>query len=393
MAIKVNHDVWDNVGMSGIRVIMEKVRGLKAQGVDICGFTAGEPDFDTPEDIKQETIKALNDNHTHYTSNRGFLGLREAVSRLHEEKSGVKYNPETEVLITTGGAEAINNAFATSIERGSEVIIFSPAFMNYENMVIALGAIPVKICLKKENDFQINMEEVRQAVTDKTTHIIINNPCNPTGAVYSKELLQELCNLALEKDITIISDEIYSELTYDGKEFYSISQFEGMKDQCIIVNGFSKGYAMTGWRLGYVLAPKYVIDVMVKPHQYSTTSGVTFIQEGTAKGMDTPGTKQAMKAMKEEFEARRDLICGLLDGIPKLSYTKPQGAFYIMVDVSKTGYTGKEFADALLEKKNCAVIPAIVLGEECVNFIRLSFAVSRENIEKGMARIKEFVEE
>lgn len=390
--IRIDNEKWDNVQMSGIRLIMEKVRGMKEQGIDVCSFTAGEPDFDTPSDIKEETIKALRNNRTHYCSNRGVLELREAISKVHLDRTGVYYNPESEILITTGGAEAINNAFATSIKAGDEVIIFSPAFMNYDNMVRALGAVPVRLNLKQENRFEIDLNEVKKAITEKTTHIIVNNPCNPTGVVYSEEILKELCALAIQKNITIISDEIYCNIVYEGKKFCSISQFDGMKEHCIIINGFSKGYAMTGWRLGYILAPSYFIDVCVKPHQYATTSGVTFIQEGVAKGMLTERTTEEMHAMKKEFEERSRLICKLLDNIPGLSYVKPEGAFYVMVDVEKTGLNAKSFAEKLLDEKKCAVIPATVLGPECTNLIRLSFATSRENIIKGINLIKEFVE-
>lgn len=392
MAVKINNELWNNIAMSGIRVVMEKVRAMKAEGENVIGLTAGEPDFHTPEDIKKYTIEALNRNLTHYTSNRGAMVLREKISNLYKEKTNIVYDPNTEILITTGGAEAINNAFATSILPNKEVIIFSPAFMNYENMVVALGAKPVFICLKAENEYQIDIEEVKEKITENTTHIVINNPCNPTGAVYQKDTLKKLCKLAIEKDITIISDEMYSDIVYGDAEFHSIASFEGMKDQSIIINGFSKTYAMTGWRLGYVLSSKEVIEAMVKPHQYSTTSGVTFIQEGVALGMDTQDTKRELRCMKKSFENRRNLICSLLDEVPKISYVKPQGAFYIMVNVSQTGLTGKAFSDRLLEKKKCAVIPAVALGKECVDYIRISYATDEDTIIEAVRRIKEFID-
>ena len=258
----------DEVRFSKIRTVMDMVADLRAKGEKVLALSAGEPDFDTPAPIKEAVIKALEENYTHYGSNRGYPALRKLLSEKLEKETGVSYDPETEIIFTTGGAEALNNAFMAVVDPGDEVIVFSPAFITYENLVHMCGAKLVKVPLKKENNYQIDMDDLKAAVTDKTKLLVMNNPNNPTGAVYSKECLEQVCELAKEKNFLILSDEMYSRLVYGDGKFYSIASFPDMKERTIIINGFSKTYAMTGWRVGYVAAPAKLLPSILKVHQY-----------------------------------------------------------------------------------------------------------------------------
>lgn len=379
----------DQVQMSSIRVVMEKVEKLKSQGKSVVSLCAGEPDFNTPEGIKKATIEALNNNQTHYSSNRGYLGLRQKVAQLLKEQTTVDYDSDQEIIMTCGCSEAINNACLAFIEPGDEVIIFTPAFVSYQNTVLLCEGIPVEISLKASNGFQIDIEELKSKITNKTKMMIINNPSNPTGAVYQKETLEKVCQLARENNILIFADEIYNQLDYE-KQYVSIASFENMKDYTIIVNGFSKAYAMTGWRMGYIAASKKHIDHILKVHQYTTTSQMTFAQIGMAKAIDQEDVKKEVQHMIQTFHERRTFIMEHLDQCAMLSYVKPHGAFYIMVDVSKTGLTGQEFADKLLEY-GVAVVPANGFGKNLNNFVRISFASSKENIEEAFVRIKKLL--
>ncbi len=381
----------EDVPVSGIRTIMNKAAALRAEGHDVIPFSAGEPSFNTPEPIARETIKALNAHMTHYPANWGQLSLRKAVAEKVKKDTGVVYDPATEILITCGGAEGLNDCICSVVDPGDEVIIFKPAFINYEALVLECGGKVVDVNLKPENGFEISISDVEAVITEKTKLLILNSPNNPTGVVYSREQLEQLCSLAIRHNFLILSDEMYSSLTYDGAEFYSVASFPGMKERSLIVNGFSKTYAMTGWRLGYVTGPARLMTVLVKHHQYVTTSIATFIQEGAAAAMNLPETMEEVERMHTEFTRRRALMMEGLDRIPKLSYVAPHGAFYIMVDVSATGMTGEEFAEKLLYEKYVAAVPAICLGSHCGNFVRFSFAADEEKIREGLKRMEEFL--
>ncbi|MBO5197770.1 MAG: pyridoxal phosphate-dependent aminotransferase [Lachnospiraceae bacterium] len=377
---------------SPIRTILDKAAALRAEGFRVIPFSAGEPDFNTPEDIKQATIQALNENYTHYGSNRGLPKLRENIAAMAKEEIGIEYRPEDEVYVTSSGAEALNNAILSFVDEGDEVIIFSPAFVSYKNLVKFAGGTVIDIPLKKENHFQIDLDEVSGKITSRTKMIIINNPNNPTGAVYEKKTLARLCKLAVRRNILVLSDEMYSRLTYGGARFHSIASFPEMKERSIIVNGFSKTYAMTGWRLGYILTDARLGKCIIKTHQYSTTCSPTFLQVGLANAMFSEKTKQETECMIAEFAKRRLVMLEGIAAIPKLSCVEPNGAFYIMVDVSQTGLSGEEFAAKLLEEEKVAAVPAVGLGSGCPEFVRFSFAASMEDIEEGLKRLAAFCE-
>lgn len=386
-------DRVNQVEPSLIRTVLNRVDELRKQGNEIIALSAGEPDFNTPADIKEATINAIIQNHTHYCSNRGYEKLRKKIAEKTLEETGVLYDYLNEILVTSSGAEAINNAILSIIDEGDEAILFSPAFVNYENMVKISGGVPEVIELKRENRFEIVIAEVEKRITEKTKMLVINNPNNPTGAVYDQSVLEQLCELSVKHNFIIVSDEMYSRLVYEDAGFKSIAAFPGMKERSVIINGFSKTYAMTGWRLGYITASAKRLNAILKIHQYSTTCSPTFIQIGVAEGMDTEPTKKEISAMVDTFAERRQTLIERLNKIAGLSYITPKGAFYLMVDVSKTRLSGMEYAGRLLEEKHVAVIPAVGLGKNCSDFIRLSFAASSESIDKALDRIEEFTEE
>lgn len=395
--MKANHDIYSGSSRIGrleaspIRVILDRASALREQGHPVIPFSAGEPNFDTPETIKRATIRAIEENHTHYCSNQGLPKLRRLLAKNILEETGVTYDPDRELLVTSSAAEAINNAILSFIEDGDEVILFTPAFVTYKNLVRYAGGTVVDIPLKPENGFQPSPSEVERAITERTKMMILNNPNNPTGAVYGSAVLRKLAELAVEHNLLVLSDEIYSTLVYGDAVFTSMASFPGMKERTLLVNGFSKTYAMTGWRLGYLAAGGQLRTPLLKMHQYSTTCSPTFIQKGLVDSLESPETLRDVQAMKSAFEKRRQRMLEGLNAIKGLSCVVPDGAFYIMVDVSATALSGMEFADRLLEEQYVATVPAIGLGDTCGDFIRISYAASDDEITEGLERIRTFV--
>ena len=384
----------EKVEPSLIRTFLDKTAALRAEGKPVISFSAGEPDFNTPSDIKEAAIRAITNNQTKYTSNRGFPALRKVLQGYIERETTVSYNPETEILVTSSAAEALNNVIMSFVDEGDEVIVLTPAFVSYKCLVNMCGGTFVDVpYIPTDDGFQIDMDAVRSAVSEKTKMLIINSPSNPTGAVLSKETITELCHLALEHNFLIFSDEIYSRLVYEGKEFTSVASVPGMKDHCIVVSGFSKAFAMTGWRLGYICTDEKLANLILRTHQYSTTCSPTFIQVALAETMESSRTKRDVTDMVNSFAKRRELIMKGLDKIDGLSYIKPYGAFYIMVDVSALGINSMDFSMKLLEEKYVATVPAVGLDEHTGKYVRFSYACSEENITEGLQRIEEFVKE
>ncbi|MFV0413686.1 MAG: pyridoxal phosphate-dependent aminotransferase [Oscillospiraceae bacterium] len=377
---------------SPIRAVLDRAAALRGQGHRVIPFSAGEPDFNTPSPIKEATIKALEENHTHYGSNRGLPSLRGAISRLLLAQTGQAFHPETEILVTSSGAEAINNVLLAMADPGDEVLIFSPAFVSYKNLVLFCGAVPVEIPLLPEDGFQPSIALVEKSITPKTRLLVLNNPNNPTGAVYSRESLTRLAELAVKHNLLVVSDEMYASLVYEGAEFCSVAGLPGMRERSVIINGFSKTYAMTGWRLGYLAASEKLCNIILRMHQYSTTCSPTFIQKGLADSLELPETERQVQHMLQSFAKRRLQLLNGLEKIEKLRFVRPYGAFYTMVDVSATGLSGMAFAEKLLEEKKVATVPAVGLGAHCQNFIRISYAASEADIDEGLLRIASFCE-
>lgn len=383
----------EKVEPSLIRTVLDRTAVLRGEGKPVIAFSAGEPDFNTPSDIKEATIRAITNNQTKYGSNQGYPPLRKLLQGYIKEETGIDYDPNTEILITSSAAEALNNSIMAFVDEGDEVIVLTPAFVSYKSLINMCGAKFVDIPLGAENGFQVDIEAVKAAITDKTKMLVMNSPSNPTGAVFSYDNLKQLCELAVEHNFLILSDEIYSRLVYDGAEFHSIASFPGMKERSIIVSGFSKTFAMTGWRLGYIATSAKLRGHILRVHQYSTTCSPTFIQVGLAESMNTPNTKKQVEEMLAAFANRRKLIMKLLDEIPGLTYVKPYGAFYIMVDVSALNISSMDFSMKLLEEKYVATVPAVGLDDHTGKYVRFSYATSEENIVEGFRRIKEMVEE
>lgn len=383
-------DRLNSMYFSPVRQVMEKVAKVKEEGHNVVSFSVGEPDFNTPSRIKAETIAAIENNLTHYAPNRGVLSLRRQISDYLKAITKVTYQPEDEIILTGGGAEAINNAFLAFIDPGDEVIVFSPCFMNYENMIAMAGGTMVDVPLVKEDGFQINPEKLRLAITDKTKMIVINNPCNPTGIVYRKDVLEQVAEIATEHNLLVFSDEIYCEITYDHTEFISIASFPGMKERTITMNGFSKAFAMTGWRLGILASSADIVTKLLLVHQYTTTCTPTFIQHGLVAAMNSEQTLREKKEMVDAFARRRKLLLDGLDEIKGLSYILPMGAFYVFVDVSGTGMSGEEYSERLLYEKYVATVPGTKLGDKSGDFLRISYAASDDRIKEGLRRMKEF---
>lgn len=369
---------------SGIRKFFDIVSEMK----DVISLGVGEPDFDTPWHIREEGIYALEKGKTFYTSNAGLKELRVEIDNYLKRTQNISYNPDTEIIVTVGGSEAIDIGLRAMVNAGDEVIIPQPSYVSYEPCAILAGAKPVIIDLKAENEFRLTAEELKNAITDKTKILILPFPNNPTGAIMERKDLEEIAKVCIENDIYVISDEIYGELSYKEKHV-SIASIAGMKERTILINGFSKAYAMTGWRLGYACGPKEIIEQMVKIHQYAIMCAPTTSQysavEALKKGDDD------VKLMRESYNQRRRFLMNAFKEIG-LECFEPYGAFYVFPSIKEFGMTSEEFAMKFLEEEHVAVVPGTAFGDSGEGFLRLSYAYSIENLKRAMERLKRFVE-
>jgi Aspartate/tyrosine/aromatic aminotransferase len=378
--------------------ITAKAKKMKAEGIDVIGFGAGEPDFNTPEYIQEAAIKAIKAGYTKYTPASGIIELKEAIVEKFSKDNGLKYNT-SQVIVSTGAKQSLANVFAATLNPGDEVIIPIPYWVSYPELVKLEEGIPVFVETKEENGFKYTIENLEKAVTDKTKIILINSPNNPTGTVYSKEELQDIANFAKEKDILILSDEIYEKLIYGDTNHVSIASLsEDAYKRTIVINGVSKAYSMTGWRIGYAAASEELVKLMSNIQSHTTSNPNSIAQYASVAALK--GDSSAMASMVAEFKNRREYMVNKINTIDSLSCIKPEGAFYVMINISKV--FGKKsnnieikdsisFSGELLEKEKVAVIPGIGFGMD--NYIRLSYATSMENIEKGLNRIEKFVKE
>lgn len=364
-----------------------KAKALKAKGVDVIGFGAGEPDMDTPEHIKAAAMGSLDAGFTKYTPSSGIPELREAIAEKLKRDNGLDYEP-SQIIVTCGAKHACFNAFLATINPGDEVLIPAPYWLSYPEMVKLAGGEPVIVPTTAENNYKITPDLFREYTSPLTKMIVLNSPGNPTGTIYTENELAALVDVALDDDIQILSDEIYEKLVYDGAKHVSVAGFSNeVYESTIVVNGFSKPYAMTGWRLGYLAAPKNVAAKIDSLQSHSTSNPTSFAQKGALAAYKGP--QDCVEEMRLEFDKRRLRMCELLDGISSLTYVKPQGAFYVMVDISRSGQSSVQFAEKLLEDQKVAVVPGVAFGDD--NTIRLSYATSMENIEEGLKRLKKFV--
>jgi len=368
---------------SGIREFFDIVYSTP----DCISLGVGEPDFVTPWRISDSGIFALRDGHTHYTPNRGLPQLRDQIAFYLEDNYSMTYDPETELLITVGVSQALDLALRSIIDPGDEVIIFEPCYVSYSANVSMLHGVPVTVPTFFKDGFKIDLNRFEKAITPKTKAVLLNYPSNPTGATLDKEQLQKVADLAKKHNFLVLSDEIYSAITYE-KNHYSIVNLPGMKERTIHLNGFSKSHAMTGWRLGFAAAPREIMDVMLKIHQYTALCAPTMSQYAAVEAI-TKGAHDVSR-MREEYYKRRNFITSRFNEIG-LKCLLPEGAFYVFPDVSSTGLSSREFALGLLENHKVAVVPGEAFGEPGLGHIRCSYATSIENIKESMIRIEAFV--
>ena len=378
--------------------LSKKVIGIKPSGIrkffdvvqempDAIPLGVGEPDFDTPWHVREEGIYSLERGRTFYTSNSGLLELREAIGRYIYKKYDLNYNPKSEMLITVGGSEGIDLALRAMIDPGDEVILPLPAYVSYLPCIELADGVPVTIDLKDENRFKLTAEEFLSAITDKTKILILSFPNNPTGAIMTREDLEPIAKICVEKDIFVISDEIYSELTY-GVNHTSIASLPGMRERTIVINGFSKAFAMTGWRLGYAFGPEIIMEQMVKIHQFAIMCAPTNSQYAAVEAMNNGD--EDVQMMRNSYNQRRRFVLEKFKemGLPCF---EPEGAFYLFPSIKEFGMTSDEFATRFLQEEKVAVVPGTAFGDCGEGFLRISYAYSIDELKTALGRLADFI--
>ncbi|MBE5998041.1 MAG: aminotransferase class I/II-fold pyridoxal phosphate-dependent enzyme [Lachnospiraceae bacterium] len=380
-------------------LLSEKTVGLKPSGIrkffdivsemkDAISLGVGEPDFDTPWHIRDEGIYSLEKGRTFYTSNSGLRDLREEICTYMKNTQGVEYRWDKEVLITVGGSEAIDLMFRAMINEGDEVLIPQPSYVSYEPCAVLADAVPVVIDLKNENQFRLKPEELEAAITPRSKILVLPFPNNPTGGIMEKEDLEALVDIIVKNDLYVLSDEIYGELTYTGNPHVSIASLPGMKERTVVVNGFSKAYAMTGWRLGYACGPEEIMAQMTKIHQYAIMCAPTTSQYAAVEALRN-GADDVRK-MRESYNERRRFVLHMLEemGIPCF---EPMGAFYVFPCIKEFGLSSEEFANRLLAEEKVAIVPGTAFGDSGEGFLRISYAYSIDNLRRALSRLERFV--
>lgn len=373
------------IAPSGIRKFFDIVNEMD----DAISLGVGEPDFDTPWRIRDEAIYSLEQGRTFYTSNSGLKSLKEEISKYLERRYNLYYSPNSEIMVTVGGSEAIDIALRAMLDPGDEVLIPQPSYVSYAPCTILAGGKPVYIDLKEEDEFRLTPEELEEAVTDKTKVLILPFPNNPTGAVMEKEDLEAVAQFVIDHDLFVLTDEIYAELTYLEKHV-SIASLPGMRERTVYINGFSKTYAMTGWRLGYACAPEVLLKQMLKIHQYAIMCAPTNSQYAAVEALRN--CQDDVDQMREEYDHRRRYLMDRFRSM-KLQCFEPFGAFYIFPSIREFGMTSDEFATRLLKTKKVAVVPGTAFGDCGEGFIRISYAYSLENLKEAVDRIEVFIQE
>ncbi|WP_249872106.1 aminotransferase [Oceanobacillus saliphilus] len=367
---------------SGIRKFFD----LAASMEGVISLGVGEPDFVTPWNIREVAMEALQDGYTSYTANAGLLELREEITAYLKRKFHVDYRAEDQVIVTVGASQSLDLAFRAILNPGDEVLVIEPAFVSYASLVTLAGGVPVRIATKEENGFKITPEQLEAAITDKTKAILLCSPNNPTGTCLNKDELTEIANVVLKHDLLVVSDEIYAELAYD-QEYTSFAAIPGMYERTILINGFSKGFAMTGWRLGFLSAPSEFISVMIKIYQYTTMCAPYMLQIGAIEALRN--SSDHVEKMKQNYWRRRNFTVQSLNKIGLDCHT-PGGAFYVFPSIKKTGLTSEQFAEELLQQEKVAVVPGNAFGASGEGYIRCSYATSIEQLQEAMNRIGRF---
>lgn len=363
-----------------------RAKAMKAQGMDLCNFTVGEPDFDTPLHIREAAKKALDDGKTRYGNTAGELKLRESIARKLRQENGLTYSPE-QIVVTNGGKHSLYSTIMALVGPGDDVLIPAPYWLSYPEMVRLAGANPVFIPTTSHTRYKITPAMLRAAITPRSRILILNSPSNPTGMVYSRLEIEALAEVVLEHNLTVISDEIYEKLIYDGEHVSIASLSPELFARTIVSNGFAKAYAMTGWRLGYIAGSQEVAKAVANIQSHSTSNVCMFAQYGAVAALD--GDQSCLENMRKTFLERRELMYSLVQAIPGVSCAKPDGAFYLFVDIHKTGLKSLDFCTRLLNEQQVATAPGVVFGDDA--HIRFSYATDLETIQKGAQRLAKFV--
>lgn len=368
---------------SGIRKFFDIVNEMK----DAISLGVGEPDFDTPWHIREEGIYSLERGRTFYTSNAGLKELKEEIAAYLDRRFDLPYDPGHEIVVTIGGSEAIDAAFRAMLNPGDEVLLPQPSYVSYEPCIVLADGVPVPIALREEDGFKLTKELLLGAITDKTKILVMPFPNNPTGAIMTKEDLEEIVDVIIEKDLFVISDEIYSELTY-GSNHVSIASFSGMKERTIVINGFSKSYAMTGWRLGYACGPRVIMDQILKIHQYAIMCAPTTSQYAAVSALKKGDAD--VERMRTAYNQRRNYLMRRFDKMG-LQCFEPFGAFYVFPSIKEFGLTSEEFATRLLQQEKVAVVPGTAFGTSGEGYVRISYAYSIEDLKEALERVEHFI--
>ena len=367
---------------SGIRRFFEMSKNIK----DVVALSVGEPDFPTPEQISKAGIDSIEQKKTFYTSNAGMLPLREEICSWLKTRHNVNYTPD-EVIVTVGASEAVDLCYRTCLEQGDEIIFTDPGYVSYEPSAILSGAKGVKYILEEEEEFKIKADKLEKLITDKTKILLINYPNNPTGAIMDEEDLKPIADLCIKHDILVVTDEIYSELTYQNKHF-TIASLPSMKERTLLINGFSKSYSMTGWRLGYICGPEKIISQMKKIHQYAVMSASTTSQYAGIEALKNGD--ENIEMMKREYFKRKEYVISRLKEM-KIPCYDPKGAFYCFINISKFGYSSEQFALKLMNEAKVVIIPGTAFGEHGEGYLRLSYAYSLDELKESLNRIESFL--
>ena len=369
---------------SGIRKFFDIAGSMK----DVISLGVGEPDFVTPWHIRDAAVKSVSEGRTYYTSNYGLIELRHEISNYIEKTINLSYNPADEILVTVGASEGLDIAIRSIVSKGDEVLIPEPSFVCYKPCVILAGGTPVPIVTTADNDFKLTKDSLISKITDKTKVLVLPYPNNPTGGIMTKEDLEAIAPIIKERNLIVISDEIYSELTYN-KAHVSIAELPDMRDRTIVINGFSKAFAMTGWRLGYICCHKGFLDAMMKIHQYIIMSASTISQYAAIAALKNG--RPDIEAMKEEYNIRRNFLVNELHNMG-IECFNPLGAFYVFPSIKKFGFSSDEFCEKLLYEEKLAIVPGNAFGDSGEGYVRISYAYSTENISKALKRLKKFID-
>lgn len=376
-----------NIPFSSIREIFDEANAMQKSGINITHMEIGRPDFDTPIHIKEAANAALQEGFVHYTANNGIQELREAIAVKLKRENKIHVDPNKEIVVSVGCKEAIVSMILAFINPGDEVLIPDPAWLEYQYIVELAGGVSVSIPLREEEDFILNPEDVRARITSKTKMILLNSPHNPTGAVLPEAYLKELADIAINHNLLVLSDEIYEKLIYEDAEHISIATFPGMFERTITINGFSKAYAMDGWRLGYAAGPEKLMKPIMKVHQYNTSSATSFAQYGAVAAY--LGTQEPVFKMVQEFDKRRQLLVKRLQELDYVSCVVPKGAFYVFPSFKGIGMTSKELATFLLREAQIACVPGSAFGNYGEGYLRMAYSTEYKQIDEAMDRLGE----